>query len=344
MNRRFLYMVATNSRSCSYTLHRIKPSQLFYPKGAPDCEAAVVEECCLPTPTASFYPPQSRDGRGRMEFMLFGSNRNKIVGTDQTGRSLLYDDGLRAIRTLPSLSAPKCRSVPLAIGDSLYVLEAIPMVNYEKQHQSFEALKQPSELDVDDLFWHSLPPPPYVHAPDYGKDRSGLITACTLVSSSVIWISTESLGTYCFDGASSKWSKIGDWSLPFKGPAEYVPNYKLWFGVLAGEDGLLCTSDLTQQRPVVSNVFRGFAAPDGTKEIKSHLLHLGGGQFCVAKLFKTIRQEMCDMSCCLYDTTTGMVVMFTGLEVQRCGTELQVVKHKSFRYTMDGMDVPQLLY
>ncbi|XBH95172.1 hypothetical protein VPH35_085788 [Triticum aestivum] len=265
MNRQFLYMTAMNVKRGSYTLPRIKASQLFYPKGAPDSAPAAVEVRSMPPPTMAFYPP-----------------RNKIVCTDERGRAVLYDDGLQAVCMLPSLRKPKWKSVPLAIGGNLLVMEAIPKNDQEKEHQSFEALMY--------VFWHSIPPPPYVYTPGYGIDRSGVITVCTVVNSSGILISTESLGTYCLDTVSGKWSKTGAWPLPFKGLAEYVPEYNLWFGVSARVFGILCALDLgaasaKQTPPVVFQEWEGFAAPEGA------------GRFCVAKSIKTTRpQEMCCQS------------------------------------------------
>lgn len=178
-----------------------------------------------------------------------------------------------------------------------------------------------------------------------------MISACTVIGSSSVWISTESDGTYCFDTATSKCSKAGAWRLPFKGPAEYVPEYNLWLGVSAMNDGVLCASDLAaasaEKMPVVFQDWEGFAASEGT-EIESYLLHLGSGRFCVAKLFKTTRQETCCQSCCFHEITVGMFVMFTGVEIHRCcnaGRGFKVIKHKSFRYSMGATtSMPQILY
>ncbi|XP_044346297.1 uncharacterized protein [Triticum aestivum] len=354
MNRKFLYMTAMNVKRSSYTLHRIKASQLFYPNGAPDSALAAVEDRSVPPPTMSFHSPRSEHRREIMEFMLFGSSRNKIVCTDERGRAVLYDDGLQAVRMLPSLKKAKWQSVPLAVGDNLLVMEAIPKNDQEKLHQSFEALmygEWPKMFKGVDFFWHSIPPPPYVYAPGYGDDRSGVITACTVVNSSSILISTESLGTYCLDTVSGKWGKTGAWPLPFKGLAEYVPEYDLWFGVSAKGGGVLCASDLgaalaKQTPPPVFQEWEGFAAPEGT-ELGSHLLHLGAGRFCVAKLIMTTRpQETCCQMCCFHDTTAivDKLVMFTGVEIHRCGRGLKVIKHKSFRYSMGPCSMAKILY
>nr|XP_045084682.1 uncharacterized protein LOC120964980 [Aegilops tauschii subsp. strangulata] len=375
MNRQYLYMTAMNVKRSSYTLHRIKASQLFYPKGAPDSAAAAVEVRSVPPPTMAFYPPRSEHRLEIMEFMLFGSNRNKIVCTDERGQAVLYDDGLQAVRMLPSLRKPKWEPVPLAVGDNLLVMEAIPKNDQEKEHQSFEVLvygERPKIFKGEDFFWHSIPPPPYVYAPDYGIHRSDVITACTAVNSSSILISREPrhllLGhskwskTFFREGADATTSPstpppppeqgLPPLSLPFKGLAEYVPEYNLLFGVSARVFGVLCASDLgaasaKQMPPVVFQEWEGFAAPEGT-EIESYLLHLGAGRFCVAKSIMTTRlQEMSGQSCCFHEKSTLTVdklVMFTGVEIQRCGRGLKVIKHKSFRYSMRPCGMPHILY
>jgi hypothetical protein len=185
-----------------------------------------------------------------MEFMLFGRDRNKIVCTDETGRAVLYDDGLQAVRMLPSLKKAKWVSMPLSIGDRLLVMEEVPMNDEEMRHQSIEALTyggRPGLFEGEDYFWRSIPPPPYVYTPGYGGDRAGAITArAAAVGGSGVWISTERFGTYRLDTTEGgEWSKAGDWRLPFRGPAEYVPEYGLWFGISASEEGFfLCASDL----------------------------------------------------------------------------------------------------
>jgi len=356
-------MVSMDIKKSSYALYRFNPSRLFYPKGGsggrprPDRAAAAVEACSLPPPAMSFHPIQFKHKLGSMDLMLFGKDRNKVVCTDQTGRAVLYDDGLQAVRMLPNLKVSKWQSVPLPVGDSLFVMEAVPMNDQEKKHQSLEALmyggSRPGLFNGEDFFWHPIPPPPYVYAPGYGGNTAGIITARTVVGGSGVWISAASFGTYCYDTVSGKWSKAGDWRLPFNGPAEYVPEYNLWFGISdREEDGVLCASDLgaasETQRPAVQE-WEGFAAPEGV-ELESYLLHLGAARFCVAKLYKTTWHQTGGQSCCRVhdtDTTVNLFVMFTGVEIQRrgkTGRELQIVKHKSCSYSMGAAYVPQILY
>lgn len=75
----------------------------------------------LPRPSMSFYAPSSENRNGRMAFMLLGRARDKVVATEQTGRTrtAIYDAGSHAMRTAPSLNKPKSRlPVSVAVGDS----------------------------------------------------------------------------------------------------------------------------------------------------------------------------------------------------------------------------------
>lgn len=87
-------------------------------------------------------------------------------------------------------------------------------------------------------------PPPYVLAPGY---VSTAITAYAVVNDTEIWVSAPGIGTYSFDTSArvDPWSKAGGWELPFRGRADYFPEYGLWLG-FSSRDGmlLLCSSDL----------------------------------------------------------------------------------------------------
>uniref|UniRef100_R7W406 Uncharacterized protein n=1 Tax=Aegilops tauschii TaxID=37682 RepID=R7W406_AEGTA len=84
------------------------------------------------------------------------------------------------------------------------------------------------------------------------------MSAYAVVDDLQIWISTSGAGTYSYDIASGAWSKLGNWSLPFRGRAEYIPEHNLWFG-FTPDDLQLCTSDLTAscelRPPVLQDVW-----------------------------------------------------------------------------------------
>uniref|UniRef100_A0A0Q3QFM0 Uncharacterized protein n=1 Tax=Setaria italica TaxID=4555 RepID=A0A0Q3QFM0_SETIT len=55
------------------------------------------------------------------------------------------------------------------------------------------------------------------------------VDAYTVVRGSTIYVSstTPGIGTYAFDTETWKWRHAGNWSLPFTGKAEYVPEFNL---------------------------------------------------------------------------------------------------------------------
>uniref|UniRef100_A0A0D9W3N8 DUF7880 domain-containing protein n=1 Tax=Leersia perrieri TaxID=77586 RepID=A0A0D9W3N8_9ORYZ len=183
----------------------------------------------LPRPSMSFRAPSSEHHDGSMHFMLL-DGRDKVLTTDQTGRAAIYDARAHAMRTAPSLTKPKTTSLPVSVsvgGDSLYVLDTTTRT--EEEH-SFEALVYQRGLHhpscrlgkcYDDWLCHPLPPPPFRRH----------VAAYTVVGGSHIWMSTkgdddDACSTYSFDTDRRAWAKQGDWTLPFCGRAEYVPDYQ----------------------------------------------------------------------------------------------------------------------
>ncbi|XP_039802716.1 uncharacterized protein LOC120666820 isoform X2 [Panicum virgatum] len=225
----------------TYSLRSIDMSRLFRrpPRestggcGRPDQPPPTEEDhemkpCPLPAPTMTFYPPRCWYHDGEMEFMLLGGRHNKVVAADQTGRAVLYDPDQHAVRTLSGFGAFKSMPASLTVGeDHLYVLGTVPC----EDGRYFECLELDSDGDED---WHPrvLPPPPYI----YNEHRRGgpppdSYAAVEGGGPTHILVSKASIGTYSFDTAAEAWSKAGDWTLPFSGRAEYVPEHGLWFGL-----------------------------------------------------------------------------------------------------------------
>ncbi|OEL34719.1 hypothetical protein BAE44_0004267 [Dichanthelium oligosanthes] len=159
-----------------------------------------------------------------MEFMLLGGRHNKVVATDQTSRAILYDPDQHSVRTLRSLAAHKSTTASLTVGeDHLYVLGRVPGDD-DYEDRCFECLEFDRDGDED---WHPRvlpPPPPY----EYETDTPGVNSYAAVGvggASPRILISRARLGTYSFDTAAAAWSKAGDWMLPFRGRAEYVPEH-----------------------------------------------------------------------------------------------------------------------
>ncbi|KAF0931324.1 hypothetical protein E2562_004473 [Oryza meyeriana var. granulata] len=354
MIRRFLHMVdicyKPGPLSHSHRLRLIDPSALFYPKDKEDAlpldrAAAAVEDARLPRTTMVFRPPGT-PGTGTVLWMeMMRRNDDKIVTVDQTGRGILYDPATHIVRALPAMTTPKFYTLSLAVGNDLYVMEMTPHPDSdERPKRSFEALIHCDERhksgirkkEGDDCFWRPLPPPPYVHAAGYRGLGAGEICGYAVVGDSHILISTLTYGTYSFDTASAAWTKAGDWKLPFRGHAVFVPEHGLWFGLSAADDGTLGAWDLSstvqqqQQPPLVAHGrCNGFTLPEAHA---SHVVHLGAGNLCVAKLFLMIFQREIYNS--VFDWDQRDFAMLTGVEVVRGrGDKLHIIKHKSCRYT-----------
>uniref|UniRef100_A0A0D9W4J1 DUF1618 domain-containing protein n=1 Tax=Leersia perrieri TaxID=77586 RepID=A0A0D9W4J1_9ORYZ len=324
----------------SHKLRRFNPSHLFYPNDMPPRDrttAAAVEDARLPPPIMTFCSPGPRATSVSMEFMR--RNDGKIVGVDHTGRSILYDDDAHTIRTLPNITMPKVWTMSVAIGDEdVYLMEMTPRRDGgsdEKPERSFEALVRRREGNEEDYFWRPLPPPPppCVNAPKYFHGSGVMVSGYAAIGDSHILVSTIH-GTYAFDTAAAAWSKAGDWGLPFV----HVPEHGLWFGISDADDTVLAAWDLssspiTQPPPAASLQSKGFSIPswDGLPmpEVDvSHVVNLGDGKLCVAKLFTVDVRGLRSFA------------MLTGVEVvRRHGGKICVIKHKSRRYSFDTLSL-----
>uniref|UniRef100_A0A0D3F0A9 F-box associated domain-containing protein n=2 Tax=Oryza TaxID=4527 RepID=A0A0D3F0A9_9ORYZ len=309
------------------------------------------------------FRPSGTPGTGTVMWMDFmRRNDDKIVTVDQTGRAILYDPVTHTVRALPTMVTPKSWNLSLAVGDDLYVMETIPWPDKDGsgkcRRSVIEALIHCEERrpnpnpnggiwkEGDDCFWRPLPPPPCVHAAGYRGLGAGEICGYAAVGNSHILVSTMSYGTYSFDTASSAWRKAGDWKLPFLGRAEYVPEHGIWFGFSAVDDGVLGAWDLSstvkqqQQQPplVVHSGCDGFTVPEAHV---SHVIHLGAGKLCIAKLFMVDRRETLSKSCSVSEGGDKNFTMLTGVEVVRgCSDKLHIIKHKSCRYSFGEHDTP----
>uniref|UniRef100_N1QUI4 Uncharacterized protein n=2 Tax=Aegilops tauschii TaxID=37682 RepID=N1QUI4_AEGTA len=333
------YLAAADGLNRTNTLRRIDTPSLFRPtppRKIMDTPAAI-QDAPLPKPIMSFYPPHKTDLDGTMCFFLLkNGGEGKVIAADHTGRSVLYDLGLHAIRAMPSMKAPKCMPVSLTVRNRLYVLDRIPSLPDGREQQSFEVLtfRQP-RYDYGDWRWRSLDVPPYLSEPTCGPSGSGHIQSYALVAGSNICISTGGVGSYSFDTKKRVWSKSGDWALPFSGLAEYVPEHKLWFGMSSLDRGrAFCASDLAAATavtpPLVHGVWEDATPPIEGDLLVSYAVHLGGGKFCIVRFLEV---GTCERLLMDFDTVETIVV-FTGVEVERCAGVLHAVQHKSVRYKL----------
>ncbi|CAL5045429.1 unnamed protein product [Urochloa decumbens] len=347
--RRFVYLVTKDVIRRNFPLRRIDTSRFFLPQHKrdqllltdtnppPPLEEEAKE---LPPVAIAFDPPTSIDCNEDMEFMLFpgggaGGRNDKVVATDLTGRIILYDPESHSVRSLPGFSTPKFAPISVAgAGDasSYYVLDTD--FTFNNRAGCFDRFFHGGA--GDDWRCQSLPPPPYVYSPYLACGGSSHVDSYAVVSgagaggstSSSIWISQTNLGTHCFDTASRVWTKAGDWTLPFSGHVQYVPEHKLWFGLpsadVCGEDddgSIYAASDLSATTPgltTIRKVWGDLTPPEWTSK-SSCLVHLGHSKFCLARLFQIER--------CPLDLDYLSFVVFTGLEAELCGNAVRVVKH-----------------
>lgn len=104
-------------------------------------------------------------------------------------------------------------------------------------------------------------------------------------------------GTYCLDTAKAKhtWTKVGNWTLAFDGKAEYVPELKLWFGIVSvgKEEWELGAADLSSaamvdmdSQPQLVGTWKELAEEQTQRWLelrRPQFVSLGSGRFCVAR-------------------------------------------------------------
>ncbi|KAK1627656.1 hypothetical protein QYE76_001971 [Lolium multiflorum] len=287
-----------------------------------------------------------------MDFMPLGlGSQRGILALDPKGRVSHCDAACQSFSVMPALHAPKIQPISLPIGDSLYVMDVNPRPG---NRHCFEALIHgcgPKSCYPIDWYWHSLAPPPHVRAPNYvpydsdfsddeyeGEDdkdfnnigmvhgpevdvhmmaAAPVIDGHPVVGDSQIWISTIGAGTYNFETASGVWSQAMDWSLPFRGRAEYVPELNLWFG-FSSQDKCLCAFDLTatasaMSPPLLRHQWDGIAQQEEWAPVISYIVPLGSGKLFIAEFFETKEKVDIKGGGWVYGNCDNFAV-FTGVE------------------------------
>ncbi|KAG2554565.1 hypothetical protein PVAP13_9KG602200 [Panicum virgatum] len=203
------------------------------------------------------------------------------------------------------LHCNKYSPISVTVGQRLYVLDSSRRV---------------VGAGYDDWRYSYLPSPPY---------RPGDIDAYAVVGGSDVWVSSEDEGTYSFD--------------TFRGLAEYVPEYKLWFGLSSSESSnLFCTFNLAAAArrlspPIPRNVWEDLCPPKGWLQVTSSLVHLGSGRFCIARFF-------CDEPGDADDDPWKMFAILIAVEVRprgKSGKGLQMVRHISECYSLPDNNLNQ---
>ncbi|CAN6323015.1 unnamed protein product [Urochloa humidicola] len=350
--RRYVCLAVNQFSYGTYPLRRIDASSLFYPTNPTKVTTMPPDEAPLPDPCISFSPSRPRIGTERLDFFGFfglGQKKTLLAAVNYNGISHTYDvdDRIRIISEIASPQEPKrCEPVTVALGDALYVLDRKLIAGILR---CFEALTfgPPKELlcGSSNWQWSTLQPPPFMFEHGY---KTTDIDAYTVVGGSDILISTPDVGTYSFDTVSSSWDKVGDWKLPFHGRADFFSEYGAWLGFSAEDNRLCCSLNLgasTQRQPVLDMVWddpslqlvlddpnqKGY-----TRVLKSQLVHLGSGKFCVAKLLERVENELTELGNIpqieRFTVLTGLV-----LKHGKFGRRIDMIPHKSVLYKFEGI-------
>nr|TKW30680.1 hypothetical protein SEVIR_2G053900v2 [Setaria viridis] len=352
MIRRFVNLVVESggysSRVCS--LHRLDVAKhLFYPSTA-DAEAANASknnnnnngsgdgadkqkpkpkpstiDRLRRLPPASMHFPTDADYDEDMPAVGGGEGRILHVGATGHGR-LVYDADGRSVITVPSLDEPNGSS-PIAISIAGGYENSFQVLDFGQQHpRAWQPLP--------------LPPPP----PLAGDGSSSSVTSYTVVDGGrAICASCDWEVTHCFDTAGGEKRHAGDWPLPFRGRAEYVPELNTWLGFFPGKPNHLCATDLSGipamneatklQHVVLSRRFPRYLLhrTKSWETMSRHLVNLGSGRFCIARVFAVIQKEWIGFD--VDDSHEDWFAVLTGVKVLSSGDDddgegvLRMVKH-----------------
>lgn len=335
-SRRFLNLIVESHDPTIRSLRCIdlKRLQLFFPTPPPATGPPTMETFGLPEPTPIFRACNS-DAACRWRVACYPLAQRRVLCTDQCRRNLLYDASTHEVATIPEFYRPRLNSLSLFIPNGVgeddnngreegREDEEDCQEGSEDEGQRggggggslflMEKILQPVTGDLEVLFYGNgrrtshcklLPPPPYIHEP------SKIGSYAVVGNGSHVCISLNGRGTYFLDTARHKWDKVGDWTLPFHGKAEYVPELKLWFGLSADAQHLIAADlSTTDSQPQPVYVWKVFQPPEEWMEHRdAQLVNLGSGRFCIARFFRHDRDFEED------DDSARDFVVLTGLEV-----------------------------
>ncbi|KAG0516176.1 hypothetical protein BDA96_10G339700 [Sorghum bicolor] len=352
LSRRFLNLIVGGHAPTVRSLRCIdlKRLQLFYPTppSPTNPAASTMETFGLPGPTPIFRACDSgADCQWRVA--CYPLSQRRVLCTDQCRRNLLYDASTHEVAAIPEFYRPRLDSL------SLFVPASGEEGEDEKDRQEgseddddqqrgggggslflMEKILRPVTGDLEVLFYGNgrrtshcklLPPPPYIHEP------SKIGSYAVVGNGAHVCISVNGRGTYFLDTAGHTWNKAGDWTLPFHGKVEYVPELKLWFGLSANAQHLIAADlSTTDSQPQPVNSWKLFQPLEEWIEHKdAQLVNLGSGRFCVARFF------IHDFDFVEQDDSPRDCIVLTGLEViprvLNGKVKLEMIPHKSMRHT-----------
>ncbi|KAJ1295191.1 hypothetical protein BS78_01G205300, partial [Paspalum vaginatum] len=286
----------------------------------------------------------------------------EVLCSDQLGRTYIYDADTRSVVTMPDLK-PKLWPLSLFVpnagldghdhddgscGGSLFIIETVikPEEGWSGQcSDQFEVFVYDKPTSTSSC--RPLPPPPFVRYPKFHNIHTKISSYAVVGGGSEVCI-------------SHTWRSLGQWTLPFNGKVEYVPELKLWFG-LSAKTQRLAAADLSalDSRPELVKTWKNELSPrKGLRESQdSQLVNLGTGRFCIARFFgiRSLRGHR------YYDQIIeDYFAVLTGVEVvpcvdgdgRSCGSDngsgqvkLQMVKHESkLHLCNDGSSVIKAVF
>ncbi|KAJ1264940.1 hypothetical protein BS78_08G039100 [Paspalum vaginatum] len=217
----------------------------------------------LPPPCFSFQPS---DGR--------------IICCNNEGHTILYDANSNSAQIMPTLqdftgTMPISISTgrPGALEENLYVLHSAFHV------LRFGPLDEAMNFPRGDHAWHweSLPLPPI---DDPVRSHTVVDGGRTICVSSY----PGSFGTCCFDTVEREWWHAVSWELPFLGGVEHVPDLDIWLGFSPRKPTTCRRPPAVQQHVLEADL----NMPNNWLVLRSNLISLGGGRFCVARAFQEV--------------------------------------------------------
>lgn len=279
--------------------------------------ALEMETIRFPGPSFTF---RASNNEWKMDcFPLEDYSECKLICADLSGRGFVFDLDSAMVGTIPTLRPPKVMPISIFVhkphidgnllndckGSSLFLMEKVPQLEVRRasgrrgvqESEQFVGFINRTNSLASTKSWHChlLPPPPFVRETYlWSNNCLPQITAYAVVGGgSHVCISVEGVGTYCLDTESLSWNKVGDWTLPFHGKVEYVPQLKLWFGLSAGDKHLaavdlagMLDSSSQPQRLVGGPWNELVHLPEEWKEYKDpQFVSLGSGRFCIARFF-----------------------------------------------------------
>ncbi|EAY82059.1 hypothetical protein OsI_37252 [Oryza sativa Indica Group] len=298
----------------------------------------------LPSPMFNFEPtPWDGQRRHRnLEFASLLGNKNRILIADHNGHTIVFDVDSSTVFAFPNLISDKgCATISLSIKnnytDKNIILVMSQSADPETKDYCFEVLNYTSsckDFRGRTPYWSSLQLPPfanYIHA-----DITSYTVVDTPLYMFLLW--SQMLLNYAFDTVGRQWRRLGRWTMPFDGNAEYVPELKLWFGLSVDHPYSLCACDLLSDAakpPTVrqQHTWVDLDIPESLLPYNLDLINLRSGRFCVVKIFRSMADDCTGFSdyddddIMDTDPIQGQFAVLTGLQMVRpCGKDGDVIE------------------